>query len=181
MLPSFPAECEKILFGMGCFWGAEKRFWSLTGVHTTAVGYAAGHTLNPTYEDVCTGLTGHSEVVLVVYHPQQISILELLTVFWESHNPTQGMRQGNDRGTQYRSGIYYFTEHQHQVAQTTKVHYQSLLDEKSFGVITTEILPATEFYYAENYHQQYLRKNPNGYCGLSGTGVCFPSTQSRSA
>jgi peptide-methionine (S)-S-oxide reductase len=186
LLPPFPAECEKVLFGMGCFWGAEKRFWSLPGVYTTAVGYAAGHTVNPTYEQVCTGLTGHSEVVLLVYNPKIISFFELLSVFWESHNPTQGMRQGNDRGTQYRSGVYYFTEAQLQAAQETKTECQSLLNEKGFGAITTEILPAPEFpsqffFYAEDYHQQYLYKNPHGYCGLGGTGICLTRTQTRSA
>jgi peptide-methionine (S)-S-oxide reductase len=171
--PPFPDGYEQIVFGMGCFWGAERKFWQESGVYTTAVGYAAGYTPNPTYEEVCSGLTGHNEVVLVVFNPNEISLDKLLKVFWESHDPTQGMRQGNDRGTQYRSGIYFFSEAQRQLAEQTKAAYQTALDEKNIGEITTEILPASEFYYAETYHQQYLHKNPGGYCGIGGTGVCF--------
>lgn len=171
--PPFPAGYEQILFGLGCFWGAERKFWQQPGVYTTAVGYAAGYTPNPTYEEVCSGLTGHNEVVLVVFNPAVTSLDKLLAVFWESHNPTQGMRQGNDRGTQYRSGIYYFNDSQKELAEQTRVAYQAALDQKNIGAITTEILPATEFYYAETYHQQYLHKNPGGYCGLGGTGVCY--------
>ena len=171
--PPFPVGHEQILFGLGCFWGAERKFWQQPGVYTTAVGYAAGYTPNPTYEEVCSGLTGHNEVVLVVFDPAQTSLETLLKLFWESHNPTQGMRQGNDRGTQYRSGIYYFNVAQHELAERTKTAYQAALNEKNIGDITTEILPASEFYYAETYHQQYLHKNPGGYCGLGGTGVCY--------
>lgn len=171
--PPFPDGYEKIMFGLGCFWGAERKFWQQPGVYTTAVGYSAGYTPNPTYEEVCTGLTGHNEVVLVVFNPQETSLQQLLKVFWESHNPTQGMRQGNDRGTQYRSGIYFHTEHQRVVAEQTLATYQTSLNEKNIGEITTEILPAGEFFYAETYHQQYLHKNPGGYCGLGGTGVCL--------
>jgi peptide-methionine (S)-S-oxide reductase len=167
----FPAAMEKILFGMGCFWGAERRFWQTPGVFVTAVGYAAGHTPQPTYEQVCSGSTGHSEVVLVVYDPLKISFAALVKIFWEAHNPTQGMRQGNDRGTQYRSGIYTFTPEQQQIAEQTKIEYQHNLTQAGLAEITTEILPATTFYYAETYHQQYLAKNPSGYCGLGGTGV----------
>ncbi len=169
----FPDGSEQIVFGLGCFWGAERKFWQQPGVYTTAVGYIAGYTLNPTYEEVCSGLTGHNEVVLVVFDPKETSLEKLLKVFWESHNPTQGMRQGNDRGTQYRSGIYYFNKAQHELAEQTKAAYQIALNEKNIGEITTEILPAGEFYYAETYHQQYLHKNPGGYCGLGGTGVCY--------
>jgi len=169
----FPEGAEKIVFGLGCFWGAERRFWQQDGVYTTAVGYAAGYTQNPTYEEVCSGLTGHNEVVLVVYDPHKTSLQKLLKVFWESHNPTQGMRQGNDRGTQYRSGIYTFNDAQAALARATQAEYQSALTGAGLGDITTEILPLTEFYYAEPYHQQYLAKNPNGYCGLGGTGVCL--------
>jgi peptide-methionine (S)-S-oxide reductase len=172
--PSFAENLEKIILGLGCFWGAERKFWQLSGVYTTAVGYSAGFRPNPTYEEVCSGLTGHNEVVLVVFDPEKISLQQILKTFWESHNPTQGMRQGNDRGTQYRSGIYYFNDQQKDVAEASKLLYQSALDEKNFGEITTEILAAKEFYYAEDYHQQYLHKNPNGYCGLGGTGVCLP-------
>jgi len=171
--PPFPDGYEQIVFGLGCFWGAERKFWQQSGVYTTAVGYAAGYTPNPTYEEVCSGLTGHNEVVLVVFDPKEISLEILLKLFWESHNPTQGMRQGNDRGTQYRSGVYYFNEAQRELAEQTKATYQAALDEKNIGEITTEILPASEFYYAETYHQQYLHKNPGGYCGIGGTGVCF--------
>lgn len=171
--PPFPENVEQIIVGLGCFWGAERKFWQQNGVYTTAVGYSAGYTPNPTYEEVCSGLTGHNEVVLVVFDPAQISLENLLALFWESHNPTQGMRQGNDRGTQYRSGIYYFTEAQREAAEHSKQVYQTALNEKNMGEITTEILPASEFYYAETYHQQYLHKNPGGYCGLGGTGVCY--------
>lgn len=159
------------LFGMGCFWGAEKRFWSLPGVYNTAVGYAAGKTPNPTYEEVCSGLTGHNEVVRVVYNPEEIDYSELLKVFWESHNPTQGMRQGNDIGTQYRSGIYTYHDTQYKWAVASKQLYQHQLMQQGLGSVTTEIKPATDFYFAEAYHQQYLAKNPDGYCGLGGTGV----------
>lgn len=169
----FPAGLDKIVFGLGCFWGAERRFWQQEGVYTTAVGYAAGYTPNPTYEEVCSGLTGHNEVVLVVFDPAKTSLAKLLKVFWESHNPTEGMRQGNDRGTQYRSGIYTFNNQQVDVAKATQAEYQAALNAAGLGEITTEILPLNEFYYAESYHQQYLAKNPNGYCGLGGTGVCL--------
>ena len=167
----FPAGLQKALFGMGCFWGAEKKFWGLRGVYTTAVGYAAGHTPNPTYREVCSGKTGHSEVVLVVFDPKQISYGDLLKAFWENHDPTQGMRQGGDVGTQYRSGIYYYDEAQKEAAERSRDVYQEQLKAAGYGQITTEILPAPEFYYAEDYHQQYLSKNPDGYCGLGGTGV----------
>lgn len=171
----FPAGMEKIVFGLGCFWGAERRFWQQPGVYVTAAGYTAGYTKNPTYEEVCSGLTAHNEVVLVVFNPELISLKQLLKVFWESHNPTQGMRQGNDRGTQYRSGIYTFNGAQQQLAETSRVEYQSALATAGLPEITTEILPISTFYYAEPYHQQYLAKNPNGYCGLGGTGVCLES------
>jgi peptide-methionine (S)-S-oxide reductase len=159
------------LFGLGCFWGAERKFWQLEGVYSTAVGYAAGYTPNPTYQEVCTGQTGHNEVVRVIFDPNDISYERLLTTFWESHDPTQGMRQGNDRGTQYRSGIYYYDAEQQALAEQTLALYQEQLHKAGKGTITTEILPAPEFYYAEDYHQQYLAKNPQGYCGLGGTGV----------
>ncbi|GLT16254.1 peptide methionine sulfoxide reductase MsrA [Vibrio zhanjiangensis] len=168
-----PANCQEILFGMGCFWGAERLFWQLEGVISTSVGYAGGYTPNPTYEEVCSGKTGHTEVVRVVFDPSVISVQSLLQVFWERHNPTQGMRQGNDRGTQYRSAIYAYSEQQLKQAETSKEDYQKLLGQNSAD-ITTEIKIAGEYYYAETYHQQYLAKNPNGYCGLNGTGVCFP-------
>jgi peptide-methionine (S)-S-oxide reductase len=171
MLAPFPEDCEQVVLGLGCFWGAERKFWSLPGVHTTAVGYAAGHTPNPTYQEVCSGMTGHNEVVLVVYRPAQIGFESLLNTFWESHNPTQGMRQGNDQGTQYRSGIYYSLEHQRELAQKALDGYQQKLAAAGFAPITTEIVVAGPFYYAEDYHQQYLDKNPAGYCGLGGTGV----------
>ena len=171
MLAPFPQDCEQIVFGMGCFWGAERKFWTLPGVYTTAVGYAAGHTPNPTYQEVCTGMTGHNEVVLVVYRPREISLDELLRTFWESHDPTQGMRQGNDQGTQYRSGIYYHDEGQREAAERSLEAYQQKLTACGYGRITTEVLAAGPFYYAEDYHQQYLDKNPAGYCGLGGTGV----------
>jgi peptide-methionine (S)-S-oxide reductase len=171
----YPAGTEKAIFGMGCFWGAERVFWSLgPGIWITAVGYAGGLTPNPTYQEVCSGLTGHNEVVLVVYDPSRISYETLLKTFWESHDPTQGMRQGNDAGTQYRSGIYTFTDAQRAAAEASKAAYQTMLSQSGFGEITTEILPAPEFYFAEDYHQQYLAKVPHGYCGLGGTGVACP-------
>lgn len=163
------------MFGMGCFWGAEKCFWTQPGVYTTAVGYAGGITPNPTYQEVCSGLTGHNEVVLVIFDPAGIDYDELLHVFWESHNPTQGMRQGNDVGTQYRSGIYTFDAMQETAARTSKDKYNTALSNAGRGAITTEILPAPTFYYAEDYHQQYLAKNPGGYCGLGGCGVAYPA------
>jgi peptide-methionine (S)-S-oxide reductase len=172
--PPFPGGMESAMFGLGCFWGAERKFWQLEGVYTTAVGYAAGITPNPTYQEVCTGMTGHNEVVLVVYDPSVISYEQLLKVFWESHNPTQGMRQGNDTGTQYRSGIYTYSPQQRQLAEKSRSMYQEALNQASYGQITTEILDAPEFYYAEVYHQQYLAKNPGGYCGLGGTKVECP-------
>ena len=170
----YPAGTEKALFGLGCFWGAEKKFWQLPGVYTTAVGYAGGYTPNPTYREVCTGLTGHNEVVLVIFDPKKISYDELLKTFWESHDPTQGMRQGNDVGTQYRSGIYFFDDAQRQAAERSRQAFQEALTTSGYGSITTEVLPAPEFYFAEDYHQQYLSKNPDGYCGLGGTGVSCP-------
>jgi len=172
--PPFSEYLKQIIFGMGCFWGAERKFWQLDGVYTTAVGYAAGHTPNPSYQEVCTGMTGHNEVVLVVYDPGKISLEQLLKTFWESHDPTQGMRQGNDRGTQYRSGIYVFDEEQRSAAEESRDYYQRELMDNGYGQITTEILDDPEFYYAEEYHQQYLAKNPNGYCGLGGTGISCP-------
>ncbi len=173
--PPFPKGLETAIFGLGCFWGAERKFWQQNGVFSTAVGYAAGITPNPTYEEVCTGMTGHNEVVLVVFDPQVISYEALLKVFWESHDPTQGMRQGNDAGTQYRSGIYVYSQSQKQQAIASRDQYQQALKSSGYGNITTEIVDASEFYYAESYHQQYLAKNPNGYCGLGGTKVCFPA------
>ena len=170
----FPAGLQTAMFGLGCFWGAERKFWQVPGVYTTAVGYAAGLTPNPTYREVCSGMTGHSEVVLVVFDPKRVSYEDLLKVFWESHDPTQGMRQGNDVGTQYRSGIYYYDEAQRAAAERTHDEYQQALSKAGHGTITTEILPAPELYDAEDYHQQYLSKNPNGYCGLGGTGVTCP-------
>ncbi|HTL32049.1 MAG TPA: peptide-methionine (S)-S-oxide reductase MsrA [Kofleriaceae bacterium] len=170
----FPDGMKLAMFGMGCFWGAERKFWQTPGVYSTAVGYAAGYTPNPTYEEVCSGMTGHNEVVLVVYDPKQVSYEKLLQVFWESHDPTQGMRQGNDAGTQYRSGIYTFDDEQAKAAQASKAMFQTELARAGHGAITTEIQPAGEFYYAEDYHQQYLGKNPGGYCGLGGTGVSCP-------
>jgi peptide-methionine (S)-S-oxide reductase len=172
--PPYPAGLELAMFGMGCFWGAERKFWQRDGVFATAVGYAGGLTPNPTYQEVCSGLTGHNEVVRVVFDPQAVSYGELLQVFWENHNPTQGMRQGNDVGTQYRSGIYSYSEEQHQLAEASRDAYQVGLNKAGYGKITTEILSAPEFYYAEEYHQQYLAKNPNGYCGLGGTNVACP-------
>jgi len=174
MAPPFPAGLEQATFGLGCFWGAERKFWQLEGVYATAVGYAGGHTPNPTYEEVCSGRTGHAEVVRVVFDPRVVGYDALLRVFWESHDPTQGMRQGNDVGTQYRSGIYCYSEAQQRAAETSSASYQRVLTQAGFGVITTEIVTAPEFYYAEDYHQQYLAKNPHGYCGLGGTGVSCP-------
>ncbi|TFH92152.1 peptide-methionine (S)-S-oxide reductase MsrA [Vibrio ouci] len=173
-LTAEPAQgCEQILLGMGCFWGAERLFWQLDGVVSTSVGYSGGFTVNPTYEEVCSGQTGHTEVVRVIFDTNVISLQQLLRTFWEKHDPTQGMRQGNDLGTQYRSAIYVFSEEQLQVAINSKEEYQTLLGNNK-GSITTDILPAGKYYFAENYHQQYLAKNPNGYCGIGGTGVCFP-------
>jgi len=170
----FPAQLRRAMFGMGCFWGVERKFWQLDGVFTTAAGYAAGQTPNPTYQEVCSGHTGHNEVVLVVYDPAVVCYQQLLTVFWEGHNPTQGMRQGNDMGTQYRSGIYTFDADQQAQAEASRLQFQQALEAAGYGAITTEVLPAREFYYAEDYHQQYLAKNPGGYCGLGGTGVACP-------
>ena len=171
----YPDGLEMAMFGIGCFWGAERKFWSLAdGIWITAVGYAGGLSPNPTYQEVCTGRTGHNEVVLVVYDPKRLSYEKLLKTFWESHDPTQGFRQGNDVGTQYRSGIYYFNDAQRAAAEKSKAEYQTMLSKNGFGQITTEILPAPEFYFAEDYHQQYLSKVPHGYCGLGGTGVSCP-------
>ena len=175
MEPPFPAGVELATFGMGCFWGAERKFWELQGVYTTAVGYAGGLTPNPTYEEVCGGLTGHAEVVRVVFDPAVVSYEELLRVFWESHDPTQGMRQGNDVGTQYRSAIYWHGDGQRKAAEASRATYQQVLNKAGFDRITTEIVDAPEFYYAEDYHQQYLAKNPWGYCGIGGTGVRCPA------
>lgn len=172
--PPYPNGLEMAMFGMGCFWGAERKFWQLDGVFTTAVGYAAGSTPNPTYQEVCSGMTGHNEVVLVVFDPKVISYETLLKVFWENHNPTQGMRQGNDAGTQYRSGIYAYSQNQKKLALASRDIYEQALNKAGYGQITTEILDAPEFYYAEGYHQQYLAKNPGGYCGLGGTNVACP-------
>lgn len=172
--PPFPAGLETAMFGLGCFWGAEKKFWQVPGVYSTAVGYAAGLTPNPTYREVCTGMTGHNEAVLVVFDPKVVNYETLLRVFWESHDPTQGMRQGNDVGTQYRSGIYVYNDAQRAAAESSRDRYQAELTREGYGRITTEILSAPEFYYAEEYHQQYLAKNPHGYCGLGGTGVTCP-------
>ncbi len=169
--PPFPEGLERAMFGMGCFWGAERKFWQIPGVYTTAVGYGAGLTANPTYREVCSGMTGHAEVVLVVFDPKQVPYDDLLRVFWENHDPTQGMRQGNDVGTQYRSGIYCFDDAQRHAAEASLGRFQRKLADAGYGPVTTEILPAPEFYYAEEYHQQYLAKNPGGYCGLGGTGV----------
>jgi peptide-methionine (S)-S-oxide reductase len=172
--PPFPAGMQLALFGLGCFWGAERKFWMLPGVYSTSVGYAGGMTPNPTYEEVCSGLTGHNEVVRVVYDPEAVRFDDLLRVFWESHDPTQGMRQGNDVGTQYRSGIYWYDEHQRAAAQESAAAYGAKLREAGFAAVTTESVAAPEFYYAEDYHQQYLARNPGGYCGLGGTGVTCP-------
>lgn len=170
----FPAPLQQAVFGMGCFWGVERLFWQLPGVYTTAAGYAGGHTPNPAYQEVCSGGTGHTEVVLVVFDPAQISYPELLQRFWEGHDPTQGMRQGNDRGTQYRSAIYTYGNEQQAQALASRDDFQRALEQSGYGAITTEISPAPPFYYAEEYHQQYLAKNPGGYCGLGGTGVSCP-------
>jgi peptide-methionine (S)-S-oxide reductase len=167
----YPQGAAKAIFGLGCFWGAERKFWQIPGVYVTAVGYAGGLTPNPTYEEVCTGKTGHNEAVLVVYNPAKVTYEQLVKTFFEAHDPTQGMRQGNDVGTQYRSGIYYFTEEQHRAAEAAKAAYETALKARGLGSITTEIKPAPEFYFAEDYHQQYLAKNPHGCCGLGGTGV----------
>jgi peptide-methionine (S)-S-oxide reductase len=172
--PPFPDGLERAVFGLGCFWGAERKFWELPGVYTTAAGYAAGYTPNPTYREVCSGMTGHNEVVLVVFDPKKVPYDALLKTFWESHDPTQGMRQGNDVGTQYRSGIYYFDDAQRQAAERSREAYQAVLRSAGYERITTEIMPVGEFYYAEDYHQQYLARNPGGYCGLGGTGVSCP-------
>jgi peptide-methionine (S)-S-oxide reductase len=172
--PPFPDGLEQAIVGMGCFWGAERVFWQAPGVYTTAVGYAGGYTENPTYEEVCSGRTGHTEAVLVVFDPAQTSYDEILRLFWENHDPTQGMRQGNDAGTQYRSAIYATTDAQRSAAEASRPVFQSELERAGYGEITTEIAPAGQFYYAEPYHQQYLAKNPNGYCGLGGTGVSCP-------
>jgi peptide-methionine (S)-S-oxide reductase len=170
----YPEGAQMAMFGLGCFWGAERKFWQLPGVLVTAVGYTGGPTPNPTYEEVCTGRTGHTEAVFVVFDPKKISYDDLLKTFWEGHDPTQGMRQGNDVGTQYRSAIYTFTEEQAKAAESSKGMYEAALKAKSMGAITTEIAPAPPFFFAEDYHQQYLAKNPNGYCGLGGTGVACP-------
>ncbi len=170
----FEEPAQMAMFGMGCFWGAEKRFWQMAGVVSTAVGYSAGHTRNPSYQEVCSGMTGHNEVVRVVFNPKRISYEDLLRSFWEGHNPTQGMQQGNDVGTQYRSGIYTYNEEQWALAGESLAAYQAALRGAGMPPITTEVLAAPEFYFAEDYHQQYLAKNPGGYCGLGGTGVCYP-------
>ena len=175
LTPPFPQGMERAMFGLGCFWGAERKFWQTAGVYTTAAGYAAGFTPNPTYEEVCTGRTGHNEVVLVVFDPKVVTYDTLLKVFWESHDPTQGMRQGNDVGTQYRSGIYVYSPEQRRLAEASREAFQRELTRAGYGPITTEILDAPEFYYAEHYHQQYLDKNPGGYCGLGGTDVSCPT------
>lgn len=177
MCPPFKPGLEQAFFGLGCFWGAERKFWSAAGVSSTAVGYTAGYTPNPTYEEVCSGSTGHNEAVLVVYSPEVISYQDLLKIFWESHNPTQGMRQGNDEGTQYRSGIYTLSDEQTTQAKNSLEQYQKALAAHGHAEITTEIKPASTFYYAEEYHQQYLAKNPNGYCGLGGCQVPFTATE----
>jgi peptide-methionine (S)-S-oxide reductase len=177
--PPFPEHLQQAVFGMGCFWGAEKRFWELEGVYTTAAGYTGGFTPNPSYQEVCSGKTGHNEVVLVVFDPAVISYSTLLEIFWQAHDPTQGMCQGNDRGTQYRSGIYTYSDEQQKQAEISKEVYQHALSRAGSDQITTEIIPAPEFYYAEHYHQQYLAKNPGGYCGLAGTGVTYPESTSQ--
>jgi peptide-methionine (S)-S-oxide reductase len=174
LMPPFPAGLEQAVFGMGCFWGAERKFWEAPGVYTTAAGYAGGYTPNPTYREVCSGMTGHTEVVLVVFDPAATSYEAMLTVFWENHDPTQGMRQGNDVGTQYRSAIYCYSPDQRRAAADSRSAFQDRLTEAGYGRITTEIADAPAFYYAEDYHQQYLAKNPGGYCGLGGTGVSCP-------
>jgi peptide-methionine (S)-S-oxide reductase len=172
--PPFPEGSQQAIFGMGCFWGAERKFWEAQGVYTTAVGYAGGLTPNPTYEEVCSGRTGHDEVVLVVFDPARTSYADILRIFWENHDPTQGMRQGNDVGTQYRSAIYYFDDAQKEAAEASRAMFEAEIAKEGYGEITTEIEAAPTFYYAEDYHQQYLAKNPNGYCGLGGTGVSCP-------
>jgi len=169
----FPEHLEKAMFGMGCFWGVERKFWKISGIYSTAVGYSGGFTPNPTYEEICTGLTGHTEVVLVVFDPETVSYQDLLKFFWENHNPTQGMQQGNDIGTQYRSVIYTYTSSQLEQALESRSHFQKRLNETGFSTITTEIKPASEFYYAEDYHQAYLAKNPSGYCGVGGLGIGY--------
>lgn len=171
--PPFPEDLQQIIVGMGCFWGAERLFWQLEGVYSTAVGYSAGLTPNPTYEEVCSGMTGHNEVVLVIFDPDVLPLDELLRVFWENHDPTCGMRQGNDQGTQYRSGIYVSNMHQLAQAQVSRARFADALQQAGLGPVTTEIAQAAEFYYAEDYHQQYLHKNPGGYCGIAGTGICM--------
>ena len=176
LTPPFPENLQQVVLGLGCFWGAERTFWETEGVFTTAVGYSGGYTPNPTYQEVCSGNTGHNEVVLVVYDPEIISFEKLLKVFWEAHDPTQGMRQGNDAGTQYRSGIYTFNDEQFKQSEISRALYQSELGKAGYGMITTEIKPAGPFYYAEDYHQQYLAKNPGGYCGHGGTGVACPAS-----
>jgi peptide-methionine (S)-S-oxide reductase len=174
LVPPFPAGIALATFGMGCFWGAERLFWKLPGVYSTAVGYAGGHTPNPTYREVCSGRTGHAEVVQVAFDPRKVAYEDLLKVFWESHDPTQGMRQGNDVGTQYRSAIYWHDEAQRRAAEQSRQEYEAALGRAGHGAITTETAPAPAFYYAEEYHQQYLAKNPGGYCGIGGTGVSCP-------
>ncbi|QLF92630.1 peptide-methionine (S)-S-oxide reductase MsrA [Pseudomonas sp. ABC1] len=181
LLPPFPEGLQLAVFGLGCFWGAERLFWQQEGVWSTAVGYAGGHTPNPSYEEVCSGLTAHAEVVQVVFDPRQIDYQSLLRTFWEAHNPTQGMRQGNDQGTQYRSVIFYQDSEQQRQAEASRQRYQAELSKAGLGDITTEIAELPPFYYAEDYHQQYLAKNPNGYCGLQGTGLCLPPDTSRPA
>ena len=171
----WPENTGTLVVGMGCFWGAERMFWQAPGVYSTSVGYAGGYTPNPTYEEVCSGLTGHTEVVLVVFDASNVSVNDMLRVFWENHDPTQGMRQGNDIGTQYRSGIYFTSDEERSAAEATRDAYQEQLTKAGYGTITTEIAPLTHFYYAEPYHQQYLGKNPNGYCGIGGTGVTCPA------
>jgi peptide-methionine (S)-S-oxide reductase len=174
LAPPFPEQMQQLVVGMGCFWGAERLFWELDGVYTTAAGYAGGYTPNPTYEEVCSGSTGHTEVVLVVFDPAKVALDEVLRTFWEGHDPTQGMRQGNDVGTQYRSSVYYGSEEQRAAIESSRERYQASLTAAGLGEITTEIAPAGPFYYAEAYHQQYLAKNPSGYCGIGGTGVACP-------
>ena len=169
----YPENMQIAMFGLGCFWGAERKFWQTEGVYLTLVGYAAGFTPNPTYQEVCTGMTGHNEVVQIIYDPEKVNYETLLKVFWESHDPTQGMRQGNDRGTQYRSGIYTYSDEQQELAKASKAHFQQQLTSAGYSTITTEIINAPEFYPAEDYHQQYLAKNPSGYCGLGGTGIKY--------
>ncbi len=173
LIEPFPRHLEKAIFGMGCFWGIERKFWQIHGIYSTAVGYSGGFTPNPNYDEICTGLTGHTEVVLVVFDPETVSYQDLLKFFWENHNPTQGMQQGNDIGTQYRSAIYTFTQVQQAHALKSRSHFQKRLIQARFSTITTEIKPASAFYYAEDYHQAYLAKNPDGYCGVGGLGVCY--------